>query len=636
VAVAKDGSIYFGIGTVNFANGYVIDKDKSTYSLKDERGTILKVAPDFSSREIVCTGIRFPVGMAFNAQGDLFCSEQEGATWLPNGNPFDELLHIETGKHYGFPPRHPKHLPNVIDEPSVFDYAPQHQSTCGLNFNEPVNGGPIFGPDGWRGDAFVSGESRGKLYRTKLVKTSMGYVAQNQLIAALDMLAIDACVSPQGDLTVTVHSGKPDWGSGPTGKGKLYKISYNDKDAPQPLAIWPVSSTETQIEFDRPLDPAQVNAFAKQMVVTQGKFVFAGDRFETFRPGYQAVQNQLLEPRYVVKTISTVLSADGRSLVIRTEPRETAVNYGVSFPRKQSDRGAKELPQEATIELAHDLTGVQAEWQNPNGTKKTSIWLPHLDLMVARAFSKTSSAHETFWSDAAKAGNLKLRAQFDLWQMLRAATQPGLELDYKYPDETVTVVLKSKSPFVVNAPTMKIAHVSPKEIHLTAEPKEKVWFPIEVTLQNSAASELSLDVSWFTAEDSRQRVLPLRRILVPWALPEQNGSEKKIERIIPEIAGGNWLGGKKIFFGDQAACFKCHVVGEEGTKIGALEKGRAVLVGGRAHREDERADVLGKAHVLLRRLQRDGEGRVARTGGEGGQHHRTDLAEKLERVALGD
>src|SRR5439155_23442236 len=100
--------------------------------------------------------------------------------WLPNGNPFDELLHIEAGRHYGFPPRHPKHLPNVINEPSVFDYAPQHQSTCGLNFNESVNGGPVFGPGWWGGDAIVFGYWCGELFRTKLVKARGGYVAQNQ------------------------------------------------------------------------------------------------------------------------------------------------------------------------------------------------------------------------------------------------------------------------------------------------------------------------------------------------------------------------------------------------------------------------------------------------------------------------
>ncbi|MGY8689462.1 MAG: c-type cytochrome, partial [Verrucomicrobiales bacterium] len=106
----------------------------------------MRIAPDFKSREKICTGIRWPIALRFNPLGDLFCTDQEGATWLPNGNPYDELLHIQPGRHYGFPPRHPKHLPNVIDEPSVFDYGPQHQSACGMNFNEPVNGGPVFGP----------------------------------------------------------------------------------------------------------------------------------------------------------------------------------------------------------------------------------------------------------------------------------------------------------------------------------------------------------------------------------------------------------------------------------------------------------------------------------------------------------
>ena len=199
-AVAKDGSIYFGLGTANFTDAYLLDAktQQAGYSLK---------------------------------------SDQEGATWLPNGNPFDELLCIERGRHYGFPPRHPKYLPNVIDEPSVFDYGPQHQSTCGLNFNEPVNGGPVFGPAAWQGDALITGYSRGKLNRTKLVKTKAGYIAQNQIIGSVNGLPSDACVSPRGELVVSVHSGQPDWGSGPTGPGKLYKILYTHKDAPQPVAI---------------------------------------------------------------------------------------------------------------------------------------------------------------------------------------------------------------------------------------------------------------------------------------------------------------------------------------------------------------------------------------------------------------
>ena len=138
VAMAPDGTLYFALGCANYANGYQVNKQgDSAFDLASERGTIQRVSPDWSMRETVCTGVRFPVSMDWSDEGQLVTSEQEGATWLPNGNPFDELLHIVEGKHYGFPPRHPKHLPNVVNEPAVFDYAPQHQSTCGIFIDVP-------------------------------------------------------------------------------------------------------------------------------------------------------------------------------------------------------------------------------------------------------------------------------------------------------------------------------------------------------------------------------------------------------------------------------------------------------------------------------------------------------------------
>ena len=72
----------------DFTNAYLIDKDgKPRYHLDGERGTILKVSPDFKKREILCTGIRFPVGAGVQPAGDLFCTDQEGATWLPERQP---------------------------------------------------------------------------------------------------------------------------------------------------------------------------------------------------------------------------------------------------------------------------------------------------------------------------------------------------------------------------------------------------------------------------------------------------------------------------------------------------------------------------------------------------------------------
>jgi putative heme-binding domain-containing protein len=74
-----------------------------------------------------------------------------------------------------------------------------------------------------------------------------------------------------------------------------------------------------------------------------------------------------------------------------------------------------------------------------------------------------------------------------------------------------------------------------------------------------------LDVSWFTADDPRPRALPLRRILLPWARPY---IAPAIVTRIPEIEGGDWERGRKVFFGEQVACFKCHQINGEGGKIG--------------------------------------------------------------------
>ena len=576
VAIDRDGNIYFGLGCANFTDAYLLDKasGQAHYSLESERGTILKVSADFSHREILCTGIRFPVALAFNAAGDLFCTDQEGATWLPNGNPFDELLHIQPGRHYGFPPRHPKHLPNVIDEPSVFDYGPQHQSTCGLNFNEPVNGGPVFGPASWSGDALITGESRGKLYRTKLVKTSAGYVAQNQLFACLNMLTIDACVSPGGDLVVSCHSGGPDWGSGPTGKGKLYKISYSDPAAPQPVLAYSASPSEVRVAFDRPLDPARLRNLARQTSITRGKYVAAGDRFESFRPGYQAVTDQQATPRSSVPVLSASVTPGGRILVLTTPPQHEAVNYAITLPGlgRPVQTAANELPQHPQVDLATSLAGIQASWHSQSGTNDWTGWLPHLDLNVARSLTTNSAEQEQLWPLLTTSGTLSLRTKLDLWQMLRPAVQPGSSLDYTLPPETVSLVFSAPAPFSAKTFNTNLSSSTAgggrHELTMTHAPKEGAWLPLEISLQTSAEVDPKFELAWHTAEDPRPRALPLRRLLLPWASPQAEPALVSSERHISELAGGNWLRGQKIFFGDVVACSKCHQVNGRGAKVG--------------------------------------------------------------------
>ena len=557
LAVNKAGEIFFGLGCDKWNEAYRANKQtgQSDYNIRSERGTILKVLPG-GKREIVCTGLRWHVGLAFNAAGDLFCTDQEGATWLPNGNPFDELLHIQPGRHYGFPPRHPKYLPDVIDEPSTFDYGPQHESTCGLHFNETAGGGKkVFGPDWWRGDALVAGESRGKIYRTKLVKTAAGYVAKTDLIACLSMLTIDAAPTPDGGLLVACHSGKPDWGTGPQGKGKLFKISYADK-SPQPVLAYAESPTTTRVVFDRALDLNPKRDFAPQSTVAIGKYATAGERFESFRPGYQLVKIQRTMPRFELAVANARVAPDKRTVVIETAPHTEAVNRAVTLPGAV----AKSVQE---IDVLADLTGVEAAWLPVNGKEAVKTWLPHLDLTAARGFTAASAGHTKFFKSLRQRGTLTLRAQLELGSMLHPLVQPESKLDYEYPPEVVTVSFKAGARLDV-ATTASVARISEREVRLTFQPGRETWLPVEVKLATGGA-EPQLDVSWFTAEDPRPRALPLRKVLLPWARPYVAAA---IVNHTPELDGGDWARGRKIFFGEQAACFKCHQTGGEGGEIG--------------------------------------------------------------------
>ncbi len=570
VALDEAGNVYFGLGTPDFTNAYEIDSSgRPNYNLKNEHGTIQRVSLDFSKREIIATGIRFPVALAFNRQGDLFATDQEGATWLANGNPFDELLHIQPGRHYGFPPRHPKHLPSVIDEPSVFDYGPQHQSTCGLNFDEPVNGGPIFGPPQWAGDALVTGYSRGKLFRTKLVKTPSGYVAQNQLLAVLNMLAADACVSPHGDLIVAVHSGFPDWGSGPKGKGKLYKIEYRDHDVPQPVLAWAQGPQEARIAFDRPLDPRRLTDLTRSISIEYGASVRPGDRFESLRPGYEVVARQLASPRSELPVLSAQISGDLRTLLLTTTPHPEATSYAITLPGLASPNSPKarprDLPQVAGVELGYDLYGVLATWHPASGGQNWTGWLPHLNLAVARAFTAGSAEHDRLWDAIKLPGRLTLVTNLDLWHMLRPATQPGSTIDYSLPQEVVSLEFSTTSPLVVSVPSGMVTPAGRHRFRVTVKPKERQPARIEMSLETSGHP--ALEVSYTTQEDNRPRALPLRRFVLPWASVEKQ-TDATPERDLAELKDGDWGRGRSLFYGEQSKCSSCHKVRGRGGEIG--------------------------------------------------------------------
>jgi putative heme-binding domain-containing protein len=462
----------------------------------------------------------------------------------------------------------------------VFDYGPQHQSTCGFTFNEPIKpGGPIFGPSSWAGDAIVTGYSRGKLYRTQLLKTDSGYVARNQLIACLNMLAVDACISPDGSLVVACHGGGPDWGNGPTGKGKLYKISYTDREHPQPLFAWPAGPREVRIEFDRPVDPLLLQNVLTQTKIAAGKYVRAGDRFESLWPGYAVVQAEKATPRYDIAVRSAQLTPDRRSLILATDPLFAAVHYAVTLPgmgRPEKDKQPKgALPPHPQIDLDFDLSGCEATWTTTDGKVLWTGWLPSLDLAVSRKFTEGSNYHHALWEAMKEKGKLTLNSQLNLTDMLRPAMQPGSRLDYDLQPEKVNLEFDSNPKFAVKRHSPDAGRYQ-VETHgwktravQAMEPKRGNTTPFEIELSdNPWMNAFNLSLSYSTNEDKRSRSMPLLRMLIPWADTKASLGESAKPVKVPELDGGSWARGRQVFFSEPASCFKCHSIQGLGGNVG--------------------------------------------------------------------
>jgi putative heme-binding domain-containing protein len=572
LAFDKENNLYFGLGCADYTNAYRVMEGKSHYDLRSERGTILMVSPDRKHREIVCTGIRFPVGLAFNKLGDLFCTDQEGETWLPGGNPLDKLNHIMKGKHYGFPPLNPDATPkldfvnkigSIQDELPVVGFGPQHQSTCGLVFNVAAGNHPAFGPALWEDDALVAGFSRGKIWRVRLVKTPAGYVGQPVLIAACQMLTLNLAISPAGDLLVACHSGLPDWGTGPSGPARLFKISYVHRSAPQPVAAWPAGPMEVRVAFDRPVDENQIDNSHAQ--ITFGEYVRTADRFEVLKPPYKAVQEQGQYPRSSLRVASTHWSADRRTLSLSTDPPSYRATYGLTLPLSPSEpRQDKVLGElDRAMDLAYSLNGVEARWKSNQGQDTWNAWLPHLDLDVSRGLTKGCAEQEKLFSLLSHPGELTLTTRIVLPSPIR-------KQGYLQGPQSIVLGVRSADRFNVanEAEIQKLTSNDPKELLLLISSDRR---PI-VTITMATGKDHHHDV--FCQRDQNQPPfpLPLDWQMLPWAplqpsLPTPGADATRLATA-PELAGGDWKRGETIFFSQDANCSACHTLRGKGGKIG--------------------------------------------------------------------
>ena len=554
VAIDTDGNLYFSLGCMSYNKAWLLDADGvSHYDRSSERGTILKVSPDRSRREILATGLRFVIGMEFNRHGDLFATDQEGDTWFPGGNPRDELLHIIPGRHYGFPFRHPKHLPDIVDEPYVVGFSPQHQSSCGFRFNEPRANQKPFGPSFWEGNAVVTGFSRGKLWRTPLAKTRAGYVGKQVQIVAFESLPTDVAVTPDGDLLVTCHGGRPDWGSGPGGEGHLYRISF-DAAPPQPVIAWPAGPLTTKVAFDKPLTRGDLGEFEIEM----GEFAWEGDRLEWIWPGYEVVKAEKRAMRRPLAVNGVKISDDGRTATITTAPHAWRARYRLGFKLEGS-----------SVETSYDLGGVEASWSGDDGNDWHG-WLPHVDLNVARTLTRASADHENLEALLRKSGALRLNGL-----LLLPGRDVGLRFEASRPFDVSVGGIAATSRIERGRQVAEVSFVSTTPVAIAESrggremvlPTETV--PLEIKIRTGDGEPLEFDASYHADFDPYERPLRLEHLFVPWAPDIRPGNADPEERDADHQLVGDSAKGRAIFFGTDGLCSTCHTYDGEGTPVAA-------------------------------------------------------------------
>jgi putative heme-binding domain-containing protein len=152
--------------------------------------------------------------------------------------------------------------------------------------------------------------------------------------------------------------------------------------------------------------------------------------------------------------------------------------------------------------------------------------------------------------------------------MLRPAVQPGSKIDYRWHEEVVTVEFRSTADFSLKAPGKVAPATIEKDgrrvIRVALKAVADSPMPFEVILPTGNAPSLS--VSYHTNEDPRPRALQLIRFLVPWAALKKDAALVMAD--IPELKGGDWEIGRRVFFSDEAGCSRCHTVKGQGGQIG--------------------------------------------------------------------
>ncbi len=229
------------------------------------RGTIQKLIPQTPTSEsprayrleTFAAGQRFPMGIAFNSQGQLFATDNQG-----NYNPFNELNHIQSGKRYGFINKleNKNGFNPPLESPAVNLPHPWTRSVngiCFLNTPDTAKSRDMYGP--FEGHLVGCEYNELSLIRMSLeevdgVMQGAAYLFSRKPEEGETKFEgpVVCSIAPDGDLYVgNIHDSG--WGGGQN-TGSIVRISPTGT---WPLGIRTVTALKTglAVEFTGKVDP---------------------------------------------------------------------------------------------------------------------------------------------------------------------------------------------------------------------------------------------------------------------------------------------------------------------------------------------------------------------------------------------
>ncbi|MGI9516271.1 MAG: HEAT repeat domain-containing protein [Pirellulaceae bacterium] len=178
-------------------------------------GTIVRIAPDGSRREVVASGIRNSYDLAFNSAGDLFChdSDMESDVGTPWYRP-TQVLHITAGGEYGWRSGTAKFPAYYIDGLPAIVETGRGSPTGSVVYDH------VMMPMRYHGSLFLGDWSEGRILSVRLTEESDSYKAKvEEFLSAQPLTVTDLAVGPDGAIYFST--------GGRGTEGGVYRVSWN-------------------------------------------------------------------------------------------------------------------------------------------------------------------------------------------------------------------------------------------------------------------------------------------------------------------------------------------------------------------------------------------------------------------------